>query len=162
MPSASGVGTMRTITRGVVVTVLLAGAMACAAAFPRFLAGPDGRQTPTYRVLPGAAQPAIVHAQALPVPKPAPSIAVEPLHVAVAVVRPLPSPPVRLPKPIVIRHVPQRKPAPKPLPAPPPAVAAQEETLVVRVPAAKTRFANTGSGCWKSRPIVKWLGERVE
>src|SRR6202035_1385949 len=60
MPSASGVGNMIAITRGVAVTVLLAGAVAGTTAFPRFFAGPGGGETPSF-VLPGAAaQPAIV------------------------------------------------------------------------------------------------------
>jgi len=170
MPSASGVGTMRAITRWVVLAVLLAGAVAGTAVFPRFLAGPDVRRTQTYRVLPGAAQPAIVHARALPVPKPAPRIAVGPLPVAVAaVVRPVPVPAPRRSKPIVIRRVPRPAPAPKPAPAPAPAVARVEATPVVRVPAvtpapapAPTPVAPAPPAAPPPAPAPKGHGKKAE
>jgi len=93
---------MSAITRGVLVGLLLAGAVAGAAAFPHFLAGPESTQTPSFAVLPGASRPAIVRAAGLP-----------PAHVAVApppVVlhrAPVPRPVVPAPAPIVVHHVPK-------------------------------------------------------
>src|SRR5690349_4394653 len=119
MPSAFGVGSMSAITRGVVATVLLAGAVAGAAAFPHFLAGPGGRQTALVAPLPGGTEPSIVHAPTLPQPAqvvPLPAI-VSAAVARVSVVRIAP-PPSRL-EPIVIHRIaPLPRVAPEPAPAP--------------------------------------------
>ncbi|MDE3190877.1 MAG: hypothetical protein KGL94_08675, partial [Acidobacteriota bacterium] len=64
---------MSAITRGVVAAVLLAGAVAGAAVFPRIFAGPGTAQTPSSAfVLPREMSgPVIVRAQPLPAPAPA-------------------------------------------------------------------------------------------
>jgi len=140
MPSASGVGTMIAITRGVVAAVLLAGAVAGAAAFPRFFAGPGGGETPSFALPGAAAQPAIVRAPALPAPHVAPTvpIVVTPLVLhpaqAVAPLRPKP-------RPIVIRRVtppaPAKPAAPAPTPTRAPASAtASSAPVVIAAPAA--------------------------
>jgi len=103
---------MRAITRGVVATVLLAGAVAGAAAFPHFLAGPGGSQTARVAPLPGGTQPAIVHAATLPRHVIVPASVARAFAVRIA---PLPS----NPKPIVIHPIaPPPRVAPEPSPAP--------------------------------------------
>src|SRR5581483_8785925 len=147
MPSASTDGTMSTITRGVLAGLLLAGAVAGAAAFPRFLAGPAATQTPSsFSVLPAASPPAIVRAHTLPPPPPrrhrlvvapvalgglratapAPASAAPAPAPARIVVHPIPKPVHVAPKPVTtITASPPPRPTPvqPPTPASPPATA---------------------------------------
>ena len=151
------------ITRGVVVVLLLAGAVAGAAAFPRLFAGPGNGQTPSFALVPAAAQPAIVQAPALPLPRVRLSPPAERVVVAAAVHRPTPAP-ARVhvaPKAIVIRRIvppapvtpasetpapvtpapvpsPSKTPIPAAAPAPPPArsiAAASAPAVVPATPA---------------------------
>jgi hypothetical protein len=113
---------MSRITRGVAV-ILLAGAVAAAGAFPRFLAGPGGTQTPALAPLPAETLPTLVRAAPLLSPPAAvlPRLfhAVPTFHVASqqavqAVAKPA----------AVERIAPPAAPAPAPTPAPAPAHAA--------------------------------------
>lgn len=147
---------MSTITRGVIAGVLLAGAVAGAAAFPRFLAGPAATQTPSFSVLPAASPPAIVRAPALLAPAPKRHrLAV--VAAAVVPVRSLP-PAAPAPTPIVVHPVPkpvrvEPKPAPTkpptpppvtihpPAPAPPPAAPAPAQAVAAQSSAQPVRLA---------------------
>ena len=124
---------MSAITRGVVAAVLLAGAVAGAAAFPHFLAGPGGHQTALVAPLPGGTEPSIVHAPTLPEPAhvvPLPVIV--PAAVArVSVVRIAPLHP-RL-KPVVIHQI---APPPRVAPEPTPAPAVVQATAPAVIPVA--------------------------
>jgi len=145
---------MSTITRGAVAGLLLAGAVAGAAAFPRFLAGPAGTETPSLAVVPAASPPAIVRAHALP----APPATRRRLPVALVQVRALPHAPAAQP-PVVVHPVAKpvqiaAKPAPAPSstpppppapirapsPAPPPASTAQAQTVAAPSPPEPVRL----------------------
>ena len=123
---------MRAITRGVVAAVLLAGAVAGAAAFPHFLAGPGGSQTARVAPLPGGTQPAIVHAATLPRPVIVPAAVARAFEVRIA---PLPANVKQ--KPIVIHRIaPPPRVTPEPAPAPTPAPASAPAPAVVQVSAS--------------------------
>ena len=141
MPSAFGVGSMSAITRGVIAAVLLAGAVAGAAAFPRFLAGPDGGQTPPLAMLPGVTAPAIVRAAPLPVQRPSAPLELVPVRIARVFISPVgrsapkPTPVIvhRAPPPVQPQIAPEPTRAPiTPAPARAPAVV---EVAPVQVPA---------------------------
>lgn len=136
---------MSGITRGVVVGLLLAGAVAGAAAFPRLFAGPGNDQTPGFALVPAAAQPAIVQAPALPLPRLRLSLPTK--HVAVAPVVQRAAPVHIASKPIVIHHIvppapvvttPAKAPAPAPKPVETPIPAAAP----VPAPPARSVAAN--------------------
>jgi hypothetical protein len=123
---------MSAITRGVVAAVLLAGAVAGAAAFPHFLAGPDGGQTAQVALLPEGNQPVIVHAATLPRPVIVPATVARAFAVRIA-----PLPANLKPKPVVIHRIaPPSRVAPEPAPAPAPAPASAPAPAVVQVTAS--------------------------
>ena len=115
---------MSAITRGVVAAVLLAGAVAGAAAFPRFLAGPEGSQTPALAMLPGGAAPAIIRAAPLPVQRRSAPLELVPVRIARVSIAPL---------------APVTKPKPKPQPQP--IVVQRVAPPAARTPAAVTEIA---------------------
>jgi hypothetical protein len=119
--------------------VLLAGAVAGAAAFPRFLAGPDSGQTPPFALLPGGTAPAIVRAAPLPV-RPSAPLELVPVRIARVSITPAAQPvakPTPKSRPVVVHHVapPAPRPAPEPAPAPAPAVARTPAVVVEVAPA---------------------------
>jgi hypothetical protein len=138
---------MSGITKGVVAAVLLAGAVAGAAAFPRFLAGPGDNQTPAIAVPQGVATPAIVRARPLPVPHAAikvPSSPIVRVHTDTAVAARAHV--LGRSNPVVVPHVA----APKPTTSPP----AQPSTPITPAPSPSAAPAATPAPTVVATPTV--------
>ena len=133
-------------TRGGRSDLLLAGAVAGAAAFPRFLAGPGTSPTPTFAALPADGGPSLVRAAALPTPavlRPHPTAPAAALQLRVARHVVAPPAPAKSQAPVVRAGRPRRHPA---APAPAPAPVTAPAPPAATTPTAPSRWSYIRAG----------------